>query len=254
MDSAPARPAGLDKPQELASQAGRAAREVATGEPGSHARGYLRPIALACAVLFALDAWVVTFFGFTGFDRTVELAVQHFPWGPVGFLFDLTNGLGGIRQLVFGLIAALVFAIWDRRAGWLLLIGSGASLIDNVLKLSFQRHRPTADVVTVLSPEQGYSFPSGHAVFFTWLAVMVAAALAPRVPPRLRGLLWSLAALVVVVACLGRIYDGVHWPTDVIGGFLVGLGWSAFVLWLPERWLPTPSRTWWSRGKRTPAT
>lgn len=241
------------QPHEIASEAGRAAREVATGEPGTHARRYLRPIALACAVLFAVDAWIVTSVGFTGFDRTVELAVQRFPWGPVGFLFDLTNGLGGIKQVVFGLLVAVIFTIWDRRAGWLLLIGSGASLIDNILKVSFQRHRPTADVVTVLSPEQGYSFPSGHAVFFTWLAVMVAAALAPRVPPHLRAILWSIAALVIVIACLGRIYDGVHWPTDVIGGFLVGLGWSAFVLWLPERWLPTPSRTWWSRGKRSAA-
>lgn len=236
---------------EPAKQVQQAAAEVATGEPGYRARELLRPLALICAVLFAIDAFIITTFGFTGFDRTVEVVVQHFPWGPIGFLFDLTNGLSGIKQLLFGLVVALIFAVWDRRAGWLLFIGSGASLIDNLLKISFQRHRPTADVVRVLSPEQGYSFPSGHAVFFTWLAVMVAAALAPRIPPRFRPVLWTAAGVLILIACLGRIYDGVHWPTDVIGGFLIGLGWSAFVLWLPERWLPTPSRTWWSRGRRT---
>ncbi len=235
---------------ETPNEAQQAAAEVATGEPGRHARRFLGPLALACAVLFGVDAWIVTSFGFTGFDRLVELFVQKFPWGPIGYLFDLTNALGGIKQLVFGLLVALVFAIWDRRAGWLLFIGSGASLIDNLLKISFQRHRPTADVVQVLSPEQGYSFPSGHAVFFTWLAVMVAASLAPRIAPRFRPLLWAAAGFVIIIACLGRVYDGVHWPTDVVGGFLVGLGWSAFVLWLPERWLPTPSRTWWTRGRR----
>jgi membrane-associated phospholipid phosphatase len=226
-----------------------AAAEVATGEPGREARRFLGPIALACVLLFAVDAWVVTTFGYTGFDRAVELFVQKWPWGPVVFLFDATNWLGGIKQLVFGLLVAVVFAIWDRRAGWLLFIGSGASLIDNLLKVSFHRHRPTADVVQVLTPEPGYSFPSGHAVFFTWLAVMVAAALAPRIAPRLRPVLWTLAAALIFIGCLGRVHSGVHWPTDVLGGFLVGLGWSVFVLWLPERWLPTPSRTWWSRGR-----
>jgi len=145
---------------------------------------------------------------------------------------------------------AAFFAVWDRRAGWLLLIGSGASFIDNILKVSFQRHRPMADVVSVLGITPGYSFPSGHAVFFTWLAVMVAASLAPQTKPALHSLLWMAAALVILIACLGRIYVGAHWPTDVIGGFLLGLGWSALVLWLPERWLPTPSRTWLRFGRR----
>jgi undecaprenyl-diphosphatase len=79
---------------------------------------------------------------------------------------------------------------------------------------------------------------------------MSAAALAPRLSPRLRPFLWLAAALLILVACLGRVYAGVHWPTDVIGGFLLGLAWSALVLWIPERWLPTPSRTWWRRDRK----
>jgi membrane-associated phospholipid phosphatase len=153
-------------------------------------------------------------------------------------------------------VIAAGFAVWDRRAGWLLLIGSGASLIDNLVKVLVARHRPASDLVHVLSPATGYSFPSGHAVFYTWVAVMVASALAPRLRPGARPLLWLAAALLILVACLARVYEGVHWPTDVIGGFLLGLGWSAFVLWLPERYLPTPTRTWFRRpraGRRAAA-
>lgn len=223
-----------------------AAREVGKGQPGRSARRFLWPIAAACLVGFIADSYIVTTRGYTVFDRAVELFIQGFPWGPLLYVFSGINWLGGTKQLVFGVVVALVFFAWDRRAGWLLLVGSGASLIDNVLKVAFQRQRPSATLVHIVYPDTaGYSFPSGHAVFFTWLAILVAAALAPRLHPRLRPLLWTVAAFVILFACISRIYDGVHWPTDVIGGFLIGLGWSAFVLWLPERWLPTPSRTWW---------
>ena len=225
-----------------------AAAEVGKGRPGVAARHWLWPVALGSALLFAVDSYYVLNGFYTAFDRLIELFVQGFPWGPVVYLFNATNSLAGFWQLAAGVLIALVMAIWDRRAGWLIFIGSGASLIDNLIKSMVQRHRPTPDLVHIISPAQGYSFPSGHAVFYTWVAVMVASALAPRLKPPLRPFLWLGAALLVLVACLGRVYDGVHWPTDVIGGFLLGLGWSAFVLWLPERWLPTPSRTWFGRG------
>jgi len=85
---------------------------------------------------------------------------------------------------------------------------------------------------------------------------MLATAVAPRLKPSLRPILWLAAALLILIGCLGRIYAGVHWPTDVIGGFLLSLSWVAFVLWMPERYLPTPSRTWFRRpraGRRAAA-
>ena len=236
-----------------ARSAAKAAAEVGKGRPGREARHWLWQLALGCFLLFLVDSYYVIGGVYTVVDRAVELFVQGFPWGPVVHLFDATNALAGIWQLLAGLLIAGLFVLWDRRAGWLLLIGSGASLLDNLVKSMVQRHRPTPDLVHVLDPAQGYSFPSGHAVFYTWVAVMSAAALAPRLRLRLRPFLWLAAALLILVACLGRVYAGVHWPTDVIGGILLGLAWSAFVLWLPERWLPTPSRSWWRRGRKQKA-
>src|SRR5207245_2059559 len=100
------------------------------------------------------------------------------------------------------------------------------------------RQRPAADLIHILTPAPGYSYPSGHAVFFTWLSFMLAFSLAPHVRPRRRWMLWIAAAIVVFFACCARVWAGAHWPSDVAGGFLLGLGWSAFVVWLPERWLP----------------
>jgi len=234
----------------------RAAAQVGKGRPGEAARHWLWQLSLCCALLFCVDAYYVLNGLYTIVDRGIALFVQGFPWGPVVYLFDATNAVAGIWQIVVGLALAVAMAAWDRRAGWLMFIGSGASVIDNLIKVLVARHRPAADLVHVLSPATGYSFPSGHAVFYTWVAVMLAAALAPRLTPSVRPLLWLAAALLILIGCLGRIYEGVHWPSDVIGGFLLGLSWVAFVLWLPERYLPTPSRTWFRRpraGRRTAA-
>lgn len=240
--------------KEVAAGAKQAAVEVGKGRPGVIARHWLWKVALACLLLFLIDSYYVLSGTYTTLDRGVELFVQGFPWGPVVYVFAAFNALAGIWQLAAGLALALVMAFWDRRAGWLMFIGSGASLLDNLIKVLVARHRPASDLVHVLNPATGYSFPSGHAVFYTWVAVMLASALAPRLKPRVRPFLWLAASLVILIGCTARVYDGVHWPSDVIGGFLLALGWCAFVLWIPERWLPTPSRTWLtSRSRRRKA-
>jgi membrane-associated phospholipid phosphatase len=241
--------------QAAAADAKQAAAEVGKGRPGVHARHWLWQIALASALLFGVDSYYVLSGSYTIVDRAVELFVQGFPWGPVVYAFAAFNAVAGLWQLIAGLALAVLMAAWDRRAGWLMFIGAGASLLDNLVKVLVARQRPAADLVHVLNPATGYSFPSGHAVFYTWVAVMLASALAPKLRPSARPFLWLAAALVILIACTARVYEGVHWPTDVIGGFLLALGWCAFVLWLPERWLPTPSRSWLSRaGKRRVAT
>ena len=236
-----------------------AAREVMAGDPHATARAWLWPITVAVAIAFAVDTYLVATRPLLPFDVPVARFVQSFPWGPVAYLFDVINATAGTWQIVVGGIAIVAMAFFERRAGWLMLIGSISSVLDNVIKQLMARHRPTADLVHILTPAPGYSFPSGHAVFFTWLAFMLAFAFSPHVRPRRRWLLWSGAALVIVLACLARVWAGDHWPSDVAGGFLLGLGWSAFVVWLPERWLPTPRSEWIkrrvrrgaSRGRRT---
>ena len=58
------------------------------------------------------------------------------------------------------------------------------------------------------------------------------------------------ARTLPALTCLARVWAGDHWPSDVLGGVLLGIGWSAFVLWLPERWLPSPSFRWFGGRAR----
>ncbi len=235
-----------------------AAHEVLAGEPGPTARRWLGPLSLISFLIFALVT-ILVISGVTrsGFDVPVERFIQHVPWGPLTYWMTVTNVTGGLIQDLVGIAVVIGLFLWDRRAGWLMALGAIGSLIGQIFKVSVGRHRPTADLVTILNPSSGYSYPSGHAFFFTWLAFMLAVAIAPHVHPRWRVAIWIVGALLVLFACIGRIWAGAHWPSDVIGGFLLGVGWSAFILWLPERWLPTPSGRWipkrWSSSRRSHA-
>lgn len=231
-----------------------AAGQVIAGDPKSDARQWLGPLTVAVFIAFALDTYLVATRPLLPFDIPVAAFVQTFPWGPLTFVFNLINVTAGYPQGAVGVLAVLVLLIWERRAGYLMALGAISSLIDNEIKVVMARQRPTANLVHILTPAPGYSYPSGHVVFFTWLSFMLAFALAPHVKPRWRPLLWLGAAVVIVLTCLARVWAGAHWPSDVAGGFLLGLGWSAFVVWVPERWLPMPSRKWFSRFGRRQAT
>jgi len=221
-----------------------AAAEVLAGQPGPTARRWLGPTALVVFVLFAIDTYLVVQNQVLPLDVPIARFIQQFNWGPLVYPMELINASAGYWQVLLGAVAVVALFILQRRAGWLMLIGSISSLLDNVIKLVISLQRPTVDLVHILTPGTGFSYPSGHAVFFTWLSFMLAVAIAPRVPRVYRPILWMLAIVVIVLTCLARVWAGDHWPSDVVGGVLLGVGWSAFVLWLPERWLPSPSRRW----------
>jgi undecaprenyl-diphosphatase len=225
-----------------------AAAEVLAGRPGPTARRWLGPAALVVFVLFAIDTYLVIANDVLPFDVPIANFIQNLNWGPVVYPMELINASAGIWQVVLGAVAVVALFILERRAGWLMLIGSISSLLDNLIKLVISRQRPPADLVHILSPTTGFSYPSGHAVFFTWMSFMIAVSLAPKIRPAFRPILWIVAAIIVVLTCIARVWAGAHWPSDVIGGVLLGIGWSAFVLWLPERWLPSPSFRWF-RGR-----
>ena len=105
--------------------------------------------------------------------------------------------------------------------------------VDNLLKAVVDRPRPPAVVstLTVRDHADGSAYPSGH----TTLAVAVAVAVLPLLPHRWRPVAIGLAVAVAVA----RMYVGVHWPTDLVGGaalgtLLAGLSWALVDLAAPK--------------------
>lgn len=192
-------------------------------------------LALGAALLFALDTFLVVVGPSPAFDLPVALWVQRAHWGPLIYAFDLINSTAGWVQLVVAVVLMGIVLVFNRRDGALMVLASIASLLDNVLKSVVGRERPTADLVNIVTPAGGYSYPSGHATFFTWISFMLAFTFAPRLSSRWRWVPWVLAAIVIVLTCLARVWAGDHWPSDVAGGFLLGLAWSAGVIWVADR-------------------
>lgn len=100
-------------------------------------------------------------------------------------------------------------------------------------KLLFHRARPT--IVTRLGEAGWYSFPSGHATLapVIWgFGLVLLAQLVSYRPAKIA--LWTIALVVPTLIAFSRLYLGVHYPTDVVAGLALGVGW-AFVWHVPIR-------------------
>ncbi len=108
----------------------------------------------------------------------------------------------------------------------------GGRFLSVSLKLLYQRERPP--LVHRLVTETTYSFPSGHSVFAAVFFSMLAYVLARMIPPAhawLRIASVGLCMVLAVVVAASRVWLGVHYPTDVLGGLLLGVGW-VLTVWL----------------------
>jgi membrane-associated phospholipid phosphatase len=143
----------------------------------------------------------------------------------------------GVQIAIIG--GAIFFVRRDARAGlWLLAAFTGGWMLSNGFKALLDRPRPPAGLVGAL----GTSFPSGHATQGAGYFVMLGVVLAGALPPRWRTLGASVAIVVGVLSGLSRIYLHVHWLTDVVGGFGLGLAWTALLVWSRERRLAAEGR------------
>jgi undecaprenyl-diphosphatase len=126
-------------------------------------------------------------------------------------------------------VASYMVAVRNVRSA-LLLVGAVVSggILSETLKLGFDRPRP--DLVAHMAHATSSSFPSGHAmlsavVYLTLGAVLVRL----HDERRMKTLIMTFAILITVLIGASRVYLGVHWPTDVLAGWIMGAVWSA--LW-----------------------
>lgn len=177
------------------------------------------------------------------FDRHLLLALRDpahpaQPLGPAwlpGAALDIT-ALGSATVLGLTVLAVAGFLLLQGmwRTGLFVVFATGGALVVNAtLKQAFQRPRP--EVVPHLREVMTMSFPSGHAL--TSAAVyLTLGALSMRIAERrlTKFYCMAMAMLVTVLVGASRVYLGVHYPTDVIAGWLFGLSW-ALLCWMAER-------------------
>ncbi|MBA3527862.1 MAG: phosphatase PAP2 family protein [Propionibacteriaceae bacterium] len=147
--------------------------------------------------------------------------------------------LQDVSQPVCVYVAATVVVVWawvaknlKGRALWAFVTMMVGWIIGGVSKVIVQRARPVLD--DPVSHSSGYSFPSGHALNITVAASVMVFLLWPLLSTVGRRTAVASAAVVVLIVGLDRIFLGVHFPSDVFAGFVLGLGitlssWIGFI-------------------------
>jgi undecaprenyl-diphosphatase len=205
--------------------------------------GFLLVAVLVAA--FARLAAMVARESISEFDTHLLLALRvpgepDNPLGPTWFeeaARDLT-ALGSMSVLFLLVTAVCVYLLllkkW-RTAMFVALSTSGGALLSFLLKSGFARPRPA--IVAPHTDVFTSSFPSAHAMSSAVVFLTLGALLARSEPNhRIKAFLMGTAALLTLIVGVSRVYLGVHWPSDVLAGWVAGAGW-ALAVWLLARWL-----------------
>ena len=178
-----------------------------------------------------------------GFDRQILLALRDpadlsHPIGPSWMLsaaLDITSlGSPTVLGLTVFFVGGflLLQGLW-RRALFVMAASLGGWFLNSALKQLFQRPRP--DVVPHLREVMTMSFPSGHAMESA-VVYLTLGALSMHIAQRRLTKAYCMTVAMLATALVGtsRVYLGVHYPTDVLAGWLLGLSW-ALLCWMIER-------------------
>ena len=165
------------------------------------------------------------------FDERLRALVHDLASPRLTALMRAASLYGGPAVLVpAGLVAAVAFLIKGWRRGALLVVVTlaGAGLLNGLLKFSFARVRPASffDYPLPGSP----SFPSGHALYAASVFGGLAVLLTARIRTRLLQLaIWFVAISLILLVGVSRVYLGVHYPSDVLAGYAIGVIWVTAV-------------------------
>lgn len=161
------------------------------------------------------------------FDATVTAWVRALESPGMTTLMRGATALGSPMVLTLFCVISLTFFYrrghrWEPIALLVSLVGGWAW--DEVLKRAFHRLRPPGPW---LAPAGGFSFPSGHStVAVGFYGVLTYFLVTLVVSKPWRPLVASLGTLVILLVGISRIYLGVHYPSDVLGGFALGGVWG----------------------------
>ena len=199
-----------------------------------HPRAYLSLHGIGGALLVAACLWIFAAIadaipergGLVHFDQFAERWLQLHGTETGESIFSYVSLLGAPVLIAVITIAILAYAYrrdWRRAVG-LLTASAGGALLNYLLKMVFHRGRP--EFATEFISRSTWSFPSGHAMdsvagygFLVFLLLQH-----PHSTARRRAI---IVAYLVLVGAVGysRVYLGVHYASDVIGGWVAGAAW-----------------------------
>ncbi|GCF93152.1 phosphatase PAP2 family protein [Enterococcus florum] len=190
---------------------------------------YMQTAGSFTLLLFAALAYILRFYPDTlaGFDRAVIETVHRLSPGMNSFFLWITKFANPLTIVILTVVFLTLF--WLNRqkitALWFAISMAGISgAVNHLLKLFFHRARPT--ILPHMVTEHSFSFPSGHStasmLIFGTLILVAELFVGNKTGRRILQVLLGLLILAIGVS---RVYLGVHYPTDVLAGFLLGSSW-----------------------------
>lgn len=195
-------------------------------------------LSILFATAFGLVALLVGFHRLNAIDRSIIRFVQGFESPALSPVMKFFTAIGEglpVTAIAVAIALFLYFVLKNRRELILFVFAlAGSQLLNVVLKLAFHRERP--DIHRIIQVT-GYSFPSGHSMGAFSLYGISAYLLWKHIPAnRGRAILIAASAALVMAIGISRIYLGVHYPSDVIGGYLATGFWLASSIWVYRKY------------------
>ena len=193
-------------------------------------------LALYISILSLILFLAITFFVATNafvinFDSYLNLNIRNVATSFLDRVAELITNIGDTVTIVILAVLFAVFLAYRKKlyqSGFVLSSVAGGAVLVYIFKILIQRDRPANMVIS----ESGYGFPSGHAVssliFFSLLIYLYKDKIKNIV---LKNLFVCANVLLILLMGLTRIYLRVHWFSDVIGGYLLGLFWIGMMFW-----------------------
>jgi len=196
---------------------------------------------VASLAAFAVLAVLAHEYAYFAWDLRLARAIQSIDFPGWAALMEWTSVFGnGLTSWGLTIATALMFFVWRRRSEGvgLALCTWGGSLVNRILKVLVGRPRPSAELVGFAYGSDEMSFPSGHVMFyvcFFGFLFFVAYALLPRAT-QARRIALVLLPIPVLLVGLSRVTLRAHWPSDVLGAYLLSGVWLTVSLDIYRRW------------------
>jgi len=195
---------------------------------------------LGLGLTISLGAFVLAIWALSGLldavlDNTTLVRVDmraaawfHAHSTPTGLkIFDVITQLGAPAvDVVIVLVGIYLWRAREHLLLWSWLAANlGSKVVEHVLKSTVHRSRPEYSASYLFT--QSYSFPSGHSMGSTVCYLLLSYLIVMRVPMRstARAAVYVLAIALILAVAFSRLYLGVHYPSDVVGGMAAGVAW-----------------------------
>jgi undecaprenyl-diphosphatase len=189
-------------------------------------------LAFICTWTFAKIAGRVRSGATQAFDDAVMrwMAQHQTPMAQKAMLEITALGTGTVVAMIVFVAGTFLWLNKHKHSALLLLAATfGGLILNNFLKMGFNRPRPK--IFEWATYAVSSSFPSGHAMSSV-IVYGTVAYLAARLQQRAasRALTLGVAAVIILLICASRMYLGVHYPSDIAAGLIVGLAWAGFCM------------------------